>query len=72
MKSGNTIQHKSTLVNVHFQLVVLIGIRRLLACIFSENELKILDDVLPSFKRSQQLDVEDDESKAPDTVSLRY
>ena len=47
--------------------------------IFTEEELKILDDVLPSFKRTQQLDIEDKQKRpialafaVSDIVSLRY
>ena len=45
-----------------FQLLFLIGVRKLMEYVFSKEELKILDDVLPSFKRSQQLDDEDDKT----------
>ncbi|XP_026680969.1 electroneutral sodium bicarbonate exchanger 1 [Diaphorina citri] len=40
---------------VHFQLVVMIGIRKLLDCLFTQRELKILDDVMPeTIKRSDE------------------
>ena len=62
----------------YFQLVVLIGVRRCLSFIFTEEELKILDDVLPSFRRTQQLDIEDKQKRPialafalSDIVSLR-
>ena len=58
--------------------MVLIGVRKCLSYIFSEEELKILDDVLPSFKRTQQLDIEDKQKRpialafaVSDFVSLR-
>ena len=41
------------------QLVVMMGIRKLLEFVFTEGELRILDDILPSTKRKEQLDNED-------------
>ena len=40
-------------------LMVMMAIRKLLEFIFSEYELRILDDILPSSKRTEQLDDED-------------
>ena len=37
----------------------MVGLRKLLDKIFSEDELRILDDILPSFRRHRQLDDED-------------
>ncbi len=37
----------------------MIAIRKILDCFFSEEELRILDDILPSFTRRKQLDDED-------------
>ncbi len=37
----------------------MIGIRKALDLIFTESELRILDDILPSFKRHEKLDDED-------------
>ena len=37
----------------------MIAIRKILDCFFSEEELSILDDILPSFTRRKQLDDED-------------
>ncbi len=36
------------------------GVRKLLDFFFDKNELKILDDILPEFKRHEKLDQEDD------------
>ena len=40
-------------------LMVMMGIRKLLEYFFTEYELRILDDILPSAKRTEQLDDED-------------
>lgn len=37
----------------------MIGIRKSLDCVFTEGELRILDDMLPSSKRHEKLDDED-------------
>ena len=37
-------------------LVVMMGIRKLLDFVFTRNELKILDDILPEHKRTERLD----------------
>ena len=37
----------------------MVGIRKSLDCFFTESELRILDDILPSFTRRKQLDDED-------------
>ena len=37
----------------------MVGLRKLMDKIFYEHELRILDDILPSFKRHKQLDDED-------------
>jgi len=34
----------------------MIGVRKLLDFVFSKEELRILDDILPEFKRKQKLD----------------
>ena len=39
-------------------LVLLIGIRKLLDYMFSDKELKVLDDILPASKRTEMLDLE--------------
>ena len=44
---------------VFFQLVVMIVIRKGLDHFFTKEELRILDDILPSFTRRKQLDDED-------------
>jgi sodium bicarbonate transporter 10 len=40
-------------------LVVMMGIRKLLDYMFEKHELKILDDILPEFKRHEKLDDEE-------------
>ncbi len=42
-----------------FQLLIMMGIRKMLELIFSQYELKILDDTLPEFKRKEKLDHEE-------------
>ena len=51
-----------------FQLVVMMGIRKLLDYVFEKHVLKILDDILPEFKRHEKLD---DEEALELGVSLR-
>ena len=57
----NTLSIKAIHLHSYFllQLVVMIAIRKILDCFFSEEELRILDDILPSFTRRKQLDDED-------------
>lgn len=52
-------------------LVVMVGVRKSLEKLFHEEELRILDDVFPSFKRSKQMDEEELEVKENDVISLR-
>merc|ERR1719384_2127046 len=40
-------------------LVVMMGVRKLLDYVFEKHELKILDDILPEFKRHEKLDDEE-------------
>jgi hypothetical protein len=42
-----------------FQLVVMIGVRKLLDFVFTKEELKILDDILPEFTRREKLKIEE-------------
>jgi hypothetical protein len=37
----------------------MIGVRKLLDYVFTKEELKILDDILPEFKRRQKLEIEE-------------
>lgn len=53
---------KSISILFPIMLVVMIAIRKVLDCFFSEEELRILDDILPSFTRRKQLDDEDRKS----------
>lgn len=54
------IQYTSILFPI--MLIVMVGVRKLLDFVFTKMELKILDDILPSFKRSERLDDEDKKS----------
>jgi hypothetical protein len=38
----------------------MIGVRKLLDYVFTKEELKILDDILPEFKRREKLKIEED------------
>ena len=37
-------------------LVIMMGVRKALDWVFTKNEMKILDDVLPEHKRTERLD----------------
>lgn len=50
------------LINFPFQLVVMIGVRKALDCVFTKAELKMLDDVLPEFKRQERI-IEEEKEK---------
>jgi hypothetical protein len=50
---------KETSILFPIMLVVMMGIRKLLDYFFEESELKILDDILPHFKRQEHLDAQD-------------
>ena len=41
----------------------MIGVRKMLDFIFTKEELKILDDILPEFKRKQKLEKEEEIEK---------
>ena len=56
---------------VFFQLVVMMGVRKLLDLVFTKNELKILDDILPEFRRHEQLNIEEEEIEVRWDVSYR-
>lgn len=56
---------KKTSILFPIMLVVMMGIRKLLDFVFTRNELKILDDILPEHKRTERLDdIEEEEQKA--------
>ena len=57
------------------------GVRKVLDLFFEKNELKILDDILPEFKRHEKLNIEEEALKADEEYeddlakrrqSLRY
>ncbi len=41
------------------------GVRKVLDFFFDKKELKILDDILPEFKRHEKLDQEDKHNQVP-------
>lgn len=41
----------------------MMGVRKMLDHIFEKGELKILDDILPEFKRKEKLDYEEEREK---------
>ena len=45
------------------QLVVMIGVRKMLDYVFTKEELKILDDILPEFSRREKLEIEEEIEK---------
>lgn len=50
---------KQTSILFPVMLVVMMGVRKLLDRVFEKSELKILDDILPEFKRHETLDDEE-------------
>ncbi len=54
---------KATSILFPIMLVVMMGVRKVLDFFFDKNELKILDDILPEFKRHEKLDQEDETKK---------
>merc|ERR1711981_1213044 len=50
---------KQTSILFPIMLVVMMGVRKLLDYVFEKHELKILDDILPEFKRHEKLDDEE-------------
>ncbi|TRY61887.1 hypothetical protein TCAL_09266 [Tigriopus californicus] len=72
---------KETSILFPIMLVVMMGVRKSLDLVFSKTELKILDDILPEFKRREKLNKEELDSEVdPDyeaglekrRASLRY
>jgi len=39
----------------------MMGVRKVLDLVFDNNELKILDDILPEFKRHEKLNLEEED-----------
>ena len=50
---------KQTSILFPIMLLLLIGIQKLMEMLFSEHELKVLDDVLPDSTRRERLDQEE-------------
>ena len=57
---------KQTSILFPIMLVVMMGVRKCLDWVFSKNEMKILDDILPEHKRTERLDEHDDENDKVD------
>merc|ERR1719273_913444 len=57
---------KQTSILFPIMLVVMMGVRKALDWVFSKNEMKILDDILPEHKRTERLDEHDDENDKVD------
>lgn len=54
---------KQTSILFPLMLVVMIGVRKLLDWVFTQRELKILDDTLPEFSRKKRMENADDEDE---------
>lgn len=61
---------KETSIFFPVMLVFMVGIRKALDFIFTKDELRILDDIFPSFKRIKHMDAED-KQKEEDKVSIK-
>ena len=62
---------KATSIFFPVMLVFMVGVRKALDCVFSKDELRILDDIFPSFKRIKHMDAEDKE-KEQDKVGMDW
>ncbi|XP_076044221.1 na[+]-driven anion exchanger 1 isoform X4 [Oratosquilla oratoria] len=49
-------------------LVVMIGVRKLLDWVFTQRELKILDDTLPEFHRKKKIEAEEERMKEEEEI----
>nr|AJO70013.1 sodium bicarbonate cotransporter isoform NBC4 [Cherax destructor] len=58
---------KQTSILFPLMLVVMIGIRKSLDWIFTQRELKILDDTLPEFSRKKRMEIEVDDDEDEET-----
>ncbi|XP_071539811.1 sodium-driven chloride bicarbonate exchanger isoform X5 [Panulirus ornatus] len=61
---------KQTSILFPLMLVVMIGVRKCLDWIFTQRELKILDDTLPEFSRKKRMESEDDEEEEDEEAKL--
>ncbi|XP_069189446.1 electroneutral sodium bicarbonate exchanger 1-like isoform X14 [Procambarus clarkii] len=62
---------KQTSILFPLMLVVMIGIRKSLDWIFTQRELKILDDTLPEFSRKKRMEIEVEADDDDDDVETR-
>jgi len=60
---------KQTSILFPIMLVVMMGVRKCLDWVFSKNEMKILDDILPEHKRTERLDEHDENDKIEEKES---
>ena len=60
---------KQTSILFPIMLVVMMGVRKALDWVFSKNEMKILDDILPEHKRTERLDEHDENDKIEEKES---
>ena len=58
---------KQTSIFFPVMLVFMVGIRKALDCVFTKDELRILDDIFPSFKRIKHMDAEEQQDKVRNT-----
>ena len=49
-------------------LVIMMGVRKALDWVFTKNEMKILDDILPEHKRTERLDDDAEEHEEDKTL----
>lgn len=61
---------KQTSILFPLMLVVMIGVRKLLDWVFTQRELKILDDTLPEFSRKKRMESADDDEDDDEEVKL--
>ena len=57
---------KTTSILFPIMLLLLIAIRKLLDLLFSQHDLRVLDDVLPQSKRKERMEAEDERRKSFD------
>lgn len=52
----------------------MVGVRKLMDCYFTKEEMRMLDDILPSGRRSQHLDAEDEKKKVdlPKNITFHF
>ncbi|KAK4328619.1 hypothetical protein Pmani_000990 [Petrolisthes manimaculis] len=61
---------KQTSIFFPLMLVVMVGVRKCLDWVFTQRELKILDDTLPEFSRKTAIESEDDDDDDDDETKM--